>query len=202
MSIAETETKLVALLGDCLDTVDVAAGPGEWDGGYLQKMLSSLPAVRVVFGGSEDVNTSSTFLSMRANWIVYVITGWKGGDERSRRIGTDAAYAIIQRALAVLHNERLMEDNGVDTLTLITVQSVENLWSSAWDLTNVAIYAITCTTDCPIDPLLAGDCKEDLADFRKANFTFDLPGVGVDAPDIEDAGTAGDLPGQAEIPQT
>ena len=102
--IAVTEAELVKLAADCLSTVDVQSGPGALDGGYIQRLLNNLPAARICFLGADTPEPPSTDLTVDASWAALIFTGWQGGDERSRRIGVDAAYAIISRLAPIYHN--------------------------------------------------------------------------------------------------
>ena len=187
MTIAKTEAALVKLAQDCLPTVDVASGPGALDGGYLSRLLSSLPAVRIIFLGGDNPSPSSTALTVDGSWAVVVFTGWKGGDERSRRIGVDAAYAILARLAAIFHSVLLKDETG-EGISRIEVHEIENLWSSSWDLANVAVYSITLESDLILD-IEDQDLKGALDDFRTAGVTFD-----VDDP-------AEDLDGTFKLPQ-
>ena len=56
--IAATDGALIRLLESCnFPGVDIASGPHEWDGGYVQRLLTSAPAIRVVFMGAEPSAT-------------------------------------------------------------------------------------------------------------------------------------------------
>ena len=198
--IAETEAALVKLAADCLgDAVDVASGPGSLDGGYVTKLLGSLPAVRVVFLGADDPQPSAHELTMQANWAVLVFTGWNGQDEEMRRIGTTAAYAILARLSAIYHHAALTDENG-NRLSLCATLEIENLWSSAWDLANVAVYSLGLQTELELD-IADEDLKGALDDWLRVGASFSIPG-GEPRPDIADAGEAGDIASRFDLPQT
>ena len=187
MTIAKSEAALVKLAADCLTTVDVASGPGALDGGYITRLLANLPTVRVVFLGGDDPQTASSFLNIDAAWAVLVFTGWQGGDERSRRIGVDAAYAILARLAPIYHNVLLKDETG-EGISRVSVTGIENLWSSSWDLVNAAVFSLGLESELVLD-ISDQDLKARLDDFRTAGVTFD-----VDDP-------AEDLDGTFKLPQ-
>ena len=189
MTIAKTEAALVALAQDCLPNVDVASGPGALDGAYITRLLGALPAVRIMFLGGDNPTPSSTALTVDGSWAAAVFTGWKGGDERSRRIGVDAGYAIVSRLAAIFHNALLTDEMG-EGISRIEVHGIENLWSSAWDLANVAVYSIGLESDLILD-IEDQDLKSALDDFLRVGLDIDLPDVGEDV----------DLRGNFDIPQ-
>ena len=200
--IAKTEAALVALAADCLPNVDVASGPCALDGGYIRRLLGNLPAVRVVFLGGDNPEPSSSFLNAEASWAVLVFTGWQGGNEKSRRVGVDAAYAILSRLAPIYHNA-LIEDETGAPISRVEVNEIENLWSSAWDLSNVAVYSIGLESTLVLD-IEDQDLKGALDDFRSAGISFDLPGEGVTVdPDADpnQIGEVGDLVGRVDLPQ-
>lgn len=196
--IAETENQLVALLTECLPGVDVASGPGQWDGAYLQTLLGSLPAVRVTFGGLDNPTPSSSYLKADATWTIYIVTGWRGGNERERRLGPNMAYSIIQTVLPVIHNRALADENG-QTISRLAIEGTENLWSGSWDTMGASIYSVQVASEIVLDPEDAG-LKSALADWLTAGISFDLPGEGTD-PDPDRIGEVGDLVGRVDLPQ-
>ena len=92
--IAEIEAGLISFIDECLDGVDVAAGPGEWDGGYIRKLLSVAPAVRVVWSGA-TMAQRATEATMEGAFSIYI----PGGGARTRRpVGSAQPAAIPQSA--------------------------------------------------------------------------------------------------------
>ena len=189
MTIAKTEAALVKMAADCLATVDVASGPGAISGSYVARLLSNLPAVRIVFLGGENTDPAGTGLKVDGSWAAIVFTGWKGGAEKHRRIGVDAAYAILARLSAIYHSAMLQDENG-ENISRVEVHQIENLWSSSWDLANIAAFSIRLETDLSLD-IEDQDLKGALADFRTMGHDIDLPGEGQPV----------DLPGISPIPQ-
>ena len=190
--IAEIEDALIALCDQCLgDTVDVASGPGSWDGDYLRNMVDDLPAVRVVWEGGAAKD--ETDMSLDATWTIYVVTGWMGGDQKSRRRGAGMAYAMIETLCAALHNLALheMNDSTLDALTRVRVDTVENRWTAEWDRVGAAIYGIVLDLEVPID-ITEERYKDALDDWLRAGVDFDLPDEGSDV----------DLEGDFDLPQT
>ena len=171
--ITKTEAALVKLAADCLQTVDCASGPGNLDGAYITRLLGNLPAVRIVFLGGSNPSPASTALTVDASWSALVFTGWEGGDERSRRIGVDAANAIIARLAAIYHSVLLKDETG-EPISRIEVHDIENLWSSAWDLANVAVYSITLESDLILD-IAPEDLKGALDDFLRVRGPLVVP---------------------------
>ena len=188
--ISEIEKALIALVNDCLpDEVDVAAGPGEWDDSYFRGLLTTLPAVRIVFeGGVQEETGTDVFLN--TTWIIYIAVGWKGGDEASRRtLGHTGAYALIGTLLPAV-NAVVLKDGKGEGLTALKVKAVQNMWTSSVEAVSVALFAITLSTDVGFDPD-PSTYKADLDDFLKAGVEFRLP----DDP-------AADLPdGDFDLPQ-
>ena len=189
--IAEIEDALIALCDGCLTGADVASGPGEWDGGYLRTLIPDLPAVRVVWEGGAA--RDETDLSLDATWTVFVVTGWKGGDQKSRRRGSAMAYAMLETLCAALHNLLLYEMNDPtrDALTRVRIDTVENRWTAEWDRVGVAIYGIVLDLEMPID-ITEERYKAAFDDWLRAGVDFDLP----------DEGSAVDLEGDFDLPQT
>ena len=148
--IEATQGAIIARLSPCFTGVDIDSGPGLWDGSYLNRLLPTLPAIRVVFDGAGNEEPSSTDVTLNARWLVYCITGWRGRDEKSRRLGDGAAYAMVQRCVGALHGELLKDPDG-DRLSRIAVDEIENLWSASWDLASIAVYSANFTTELPID---------------------------------------------------
>ena len=180
--IAQIETALVKFINGCLpDEIDVAAAPGDWDDSYIRNLLTALPAVRIVFDGGEQ-EKPETFITLESRWVVFVAVGWKGQPEASRRQGADGAYALLDVLVPALHMARPTDSNG-KKLTLIEVESVENLWTAALSSASMALYAIgiSAQIEFNLDPAVN---KSRLDDFLKAGVGFRLPDApGADLPD-------------------
>ena len=198
--IAATDSALIRLLKSCgFPSVDIASGPHEWDGAYVQRLLTSTPAIRVVFMGAEPHadTATSTSLNMEAKWAAYVIVGWNGQNEKERRIGAGAGYDLLHRTASAVHSAILMDDNG-DRLPIASVTGLDVLADSALDLSNLWIAAVEISVELPLD--LMPECTGPLDDFLRVRATFDIEG-GEPAPDIADAGTEGDLPVRQDLEQ-
>ena len=199
--IGAIEASLVALCNLCLlddpsdpnsgRTVNVSSGPWEYDGSFLKRFVSELPAVRVVWEGGEAQNATDFTLS--AEFSVIVMTGWRGGTEESRRIGTNMAYSIIGRLVPGLHRVKLrkdIDDPSSELLTLVQVEGVGNLGSGEDDRLGVAVYEISLSCEIPLD-IQPAQFKAALDDWLRAGVDFDLP----------DEGEAVDLSGDFDLPQ-
>ena len=163
--IYQTDSALIRLLQSCnFPGVDVASGPHSFDGSYIQRLLSSTPAIRVVFTGAEPYSDSTTSLSMAAKWSIIIITGWSGASEEARRIGPGAALDLLARAGGALHAAVLQDENG-DRLPLVQVDSMEVLSDGSADLANVYIAEIGITIELPIE--LPENCVGPLDDFLR-----------------------------------
>ena len=173
--IALTDAALVRLLEGCgFPGVDIASGPHEWDGGYVQRLLTSAPAIRVVFMGADeftDTRTSTT-LSMAGKWAAYVIVGWNGQNEKERRIGAGAGYDLLHRAASALHAAILTDEAG-DRLPIAGVTGLDVLADSALDLLNLWIGAVEITVELPLD--LMPECTGPLDDFLRVRGPLVVP---------------------------
>ena len=188
MSISKIEAAMVALIDDCTpDGVSVASGPAEWSGLYTQRLLGELPAIRVVFLGGEVEN--STYVSLDANFIVYVVVGWRGQDDDARRHGAGMAYELLHNVIPLLHSCDLEDEQG-NRLSRLTVENVETLTDAPSDTMSLAVYAVTVVAQIPMDPDPVA-LKQRLDDFLTMGHDLDLPGEG----------EAVDLPGITSIPQ-
>ena len=149
--IYQTDSALIRLLQGCnFPGVDVASGPHAWDGAYVQRLLNSTPAIRVVFLGAESLGETATTLAMAGKWSVIVITGWNGGDEASRRLGPDAALDLLARAAGALHSA-VLEDDAGERLTIVDVDGIEVLSDGSADLADLYIAEIGITIELPIE---------------------------------------------------
>ena len=186
--IAATDSALIRLLEGCgFPTVDIASGPHEWDGGYVQRLLSVTPAIRVVFLGAEPYSdtATSTSLNMLGKWAAYVIVGWNGQNEKERRIGAGAGYDLLHRVASALHSAVLEEENG-DRLPIASVTGLDVLADSALDVSNLWIAAVEISVELPLD--LIPECTGPLDDFLRVRGPLVVPDP---ADDIE---IAVDLP--------
>ena len=186
--IAATDGALIRLLESCnFPGVDIASGPHEWDGGYVQRLLTSAPAIRVVFMGAEpfgDTETS-TSLNLQGRWAAYVIVGWHGGDEKARRLGQGGGLDLLHRCASAIHSAILTDDNG-DRLPIASVTGLDVLADSALDLSNLWIGAVEISIELPLD--LLPECTGPLDDFLRVRGPLVVPDP---ADDIE---IAVDLP--------
>ena len=204
MTIAAAEDWLVAVCKDTLGSaVAVTTGPGEWDGSYLKKLLTSLPAVVITWDGGTAAK--STSLTLDATWTLYIVTGWQGGDEATRRrAATKGAYVILTALASRLHTANMgdpqytaagtggavanIPDLGaLDGFGLLSVADVTNEWSGEWDRVGVAVYSLELAQDMP----LLGVDSEGFDDWLRAGVDIDLPDEGEDV----------DLEGDFDLPQ-
>ena len=202
--IAATDIALVNLLQSCgFPGVDTASAPHEWDGNYVQQLLSKTPAIRVVFVGAvpHGDTRSSTTLNMVGEWRVYIATGWNGADQRARRLGSGAGFDLTHRAAAALHNAVLTDPTDNSRLPIASVVGIEILADAALDIGNLWVAGISVEVELPLELTESDSCYGPLDDFIRARASFDLPGVGKPAPDISDVGDEGDLPARVDLPQ-
>ena len=204
VTIAAAEDWLVAVVKNAVGSaVTVTTGPHEWDGSFVKNLLTSLPAVVIVLdGGTAAAGTS---LTLDATWTLYVVTGWKDGDQASRRrAATTGAYAILQVLLVRLHNtnmgERQYSAQGtgaavpnipnledLEGFGRIRVTDITNEGSGEWERVGVTIWALELEQQMPLE--LPVD--ENLADWLRVSLDIDLPDVGEDV----------DLEGDFDLPQ-
>ena len=177
--VDEGRAALEVILG--AGTVDVASGPGAWTGTYLQKLIASLPAVRVAFQGA--VVRDNTMVTADTDWSVIVVAGWNCDDEAARRRGMRGLYAMLECLVWRFHNVQVgeIEGGGGDPLGRARVDRVLNLWSEEWERVGVSIYEIEIVASLPMEPTK----PETLDDFLRAGVDWDLPDVGEDA-DLSD----------------
>ena len=165
----------------------MTTGPGTWDGSYLKKLLTDLPAVVITWEGGGAA--ASTSLTLDSTWTLYVITGWQGKDEEFRRRGdaaTKGAYMILTLLGSRLHNASMGEIQrsatgavipGVPSLESLEgfgrlrVSEIANEWSGSWDRIGVAVYALELSQNTPLE----GVDAEGFDDWLKTNMTLDIP---------------------------
>ena len=200
--IVQTDEALVRLLDGCdFPGVRIQSAPHQWDDGFIQRLLSEVPALLVAFVGGEpfDDTATSTLLVVKGQWSIFVVTGWNGRDQAARRLGAGAGFDLMHRAAAALHGARLKDENG-ELLPQVQVEGLGVESDSSIDISNLWIGTIAVSVELPLE-LLPGDaCYGPLDDFLKVNATIDLPG-GEPLPDIADAGVLGDVPLQVDIDQ-
>ena len=184
--IYQTDSALIRLLQDCnFPGVNVASGPHSFDGSYIQRLLSSTPAIRVVFLGAEPYPEPKTSLSLAGKWSIIIFTGWNGASEEARRIGPGAALDLLARAGGALHAAVLQDEHG-DRLPLIQVDSMEVLTDGSADLANVYIAEIGVTIELPME--IPEECTGPLDDFLRVR------GPLVVSDEADDIDLAVDLP--------
>ena len=201
--IAATDEALVRLLDTCgFPGVTVLSAPHQWDAGYVQRLLTDVPAILVAFLGGEpfDDTKTSALLDVSGKWSVLICTGWNGRDQEARRLGVGAGFDLMHRAASVLHTAILTDTNG-ERLPQVQVEGLGVETDSALDISNLWVGSIAVSVELPLELLPTEACYGPLDDFIKVRATFDLPGVGKPTPDIADAGTEGDLPARVDLQQ-
>ena len=180
--IAATDSALIRLLEGCgFPGVDIASGPHEWDGGYVSRLLTATPAIRVVFMGADeftDTRTSTT-LSMAGKWAAYVVVGWNGQNEKERRIGAGAGYDLLHRTASALHAAILTDENG-DRLPIASVTGLDVLADSALDISNLWVGAVEISIELPLD--LMPECTGPLDTFLRIRGPLVVPDPAADLP--------------------
>ena len=176
--IAATDGAIIRLLQSCnFPSVDIASGPHEWDGSYVQRLLTSAPAIRVVFMGASEYAQQSSSLVLAGKWTAYVAVGWHGKDEKARRLGPDGGLDLLHRTASALHNAILMEADG-SRLPICSVTGLDVLADSAFDLNNLWIAAVEITVELPLD--LLPECIGPLDDFLRVRGEIELPDPAAD----------------------
>ena len=201
MQIAKTDRALVRLLEDCnFPGVTVQSAPHEWDAGYVQRLLGDVPALLVAFLGAEEYDgTKTNTLNLKGAWACYCVVGWHGKDQEARRLGAGAGFDLLARTASVLHSAYLDDENG-ERLAQVLVEGLGVETDSAVDISNLWVGSIALDIELPLPLLESEGCFGPLDDFLRVRATFDIEG-GEPAPDIADAGTAGDLPARVDLPQ-
>ena len=174
--ISDTDSALVRTLNDCdFPGVDVASGPHEWDGAYVQKLLAAAPAIRVVFAGAEPHgDRNSTELNMDGRWMAYIVVGWNGRGEEARRIGAGAGHDLLHRAASVIHSAPLTDGVG-DRLPIPSVDGIEVLADAALDRVQLWVAAISVVVELPLPLLESESCYGPLDDFLRVRGPLELP---------------------------
>ena len=168
MTIAAAEDWFVAVVKDVVGPdVSVVTGPHDWDGSFLKNLLTSLPAVVITLDGGTAADGTS--LTLDATWTLYVVAGWQGGDQASRRRGaTKGAYRIVQALLVRLHGTNMGERQFSATGTGAAVPNIPDLdalegfgrirvtdftneGSGEWERAGAAIYAVELAQQIPLE---------------------------------------------------
>ena len=167
----------------------------------------------VLDGGTAAAGTS---LTLDATWTLYVVTGWKAGDQASRRRrATTGAYAILQVLLVRLHNTNMGErqysaqGTGASVPNIPSLEDLEgfgrirvtdftNEGSSDWERVGVTIWSLELEQQIPLE--LPVD--ENLADWLRTSLTIDIEGGDEFNPDIDEIGVDGDATSRFDMPQT
>ena len=214
MTIAAAEDWFVAVVKDVVGPdVSVVTGPHDWDGSFLKNLLTSLPAVVITLDGGTAADGTS--LTLDATWTLYVVAGWQGGDQASRRRGaTKGAYRIVQALLVRLHGTNMGERQFSATGTGAAVPNIPDLedlegfgriritdftneGSGEWERAGAAIYAVELAQQIPLE--LPVDAN--LADWLRTNLTIDIEGGDEFDPDTDEIGIDGDVTTQIDMPQ-
>ena len=123
--------------GDAGPFRSIESGPGEWSEDYLNRFVTSAPAIRVAcMGGAADKGTD---LDVDTEWAVFVLTGWQGQRERDRRRGKGGgigAYRAVTLLAPWLHA------CSVGDVGFCTVRRIANLWSGQLDRKGLALWSI------------------------------------------------------------
>lgn len=192
MSIVKVEDWLIYELRCLVDRHfrSIECGPGEWSDGYLERVITQVPCIRVAFhGGRQDPRANEvTFDTM---WSVYILSGWAGGTEKTRRRGRGpllGAYRATEIIAPKLNNalprEVLQRADGElylgETVAgTVAVHDVENMWSKEIDKEGLALFAIGLRISLPLDPVPDSELDDKLFDdFLTAGIAYDLPGAG------------------------
>ncbi len=148
----------------------IESGPGEWSQAYLERVIKSAPAIRVVWEGGEAQEPANE-LTVLSRWTVYVVTRWDGSRRNARLDPARGAYRACELLAPILHNSKIPD------IGLIRVTGIANLWGERIDRGGVAAYGIGLGIPIPLDPdepALAGNFH----DFLTAGIDWNLPGVG------------------------
>ena len=175
--IALIDTAIVDLLESCqLPQTTVLSAPHAWDQGFIQRLLTDLPAVLVAWIGAEpypDTATSTT-LPLVGKWGVYVCVGWNGADQKARRLGAGAGFDLMHRTGAAIHGAILKEPNG-NRLPQTTVEGMAVSTDSAVDIANLWIGEIAVSVELTLELLETDACYGPLDDFLRVRGPLVLP---------------------------
>ena len=175
--IAATDEALVRLLDTCgFPGVTVLSSPHEWDAGFVQRLLTDVPAILVAFLGGEpfDDTSTSTLLDVSGKWSILICTGWNGRDQAARRLGVGAGFDLMHRAAAVLHTA-FLEDAKGNRLPQVQVEGLGVETDSALDLANLWVGSIAVSVELPLELLESESCYGPLDDFLKIRGPLVVP---------------------------
>ena len=201
--IAQTDEALVRLLDTCgFPGVTVMSAPHEWDAGFVQRLLTDVPAILVAFLGGEpfDDTKTSSLLDVSGKWSILICTGWNGRDQASRRLGVGAGFDLMHRAAAVLHTAFLTDANG-NRLPQVQVEGLGVETYSALDLVNLWVGSIAVSVELPLELLPQESCYGPLDDYLKTAATFDIPDGHEFDPGTDEIGVDGDVTSRFDQPQ-
>ena len=175
--IAETDEALVRLLDTCgFPGVTVMSAPHEWDGSFVQRLLTDVPAILVAFLGGEPYGdtATSTVLAVSGKWSILICTGWNGHDQAARRLGVGAGFDLMHRAASVLHTA-FLEDAKGRRLTQVQVEGLGVETDASLDLANLWVGSIAVNVELPLELLPSEDCYGPLDDFLKIRGPLVVP---------------------------
>ncbi len=151
--------------------IDIAHGPGEWDGEYIEELLTTLPAVRIALVGG--LVSEETELSLRpAEWAIYIATGW--GDCRSPedlQVGADGTHAMLDALMFGMHNSVLSTDDG-ERIGFCRMQTLTNLWQGGFRRLRISVFQLTAVVDMPIVLSMPAGLDE----FLRSTVDWDIEG--------------------------
>ena len=181
--IGDTEHALLDLLKSCQlpAGISIESAPNDWSGNYVTKLISSTPAVRLVFMGATPRagDELSTSLNMVARWSCLVVTGWHGLPEEQNRLAEDGGYDLTARIAPIIHNAPLL-DPANQRLPIPYVVSIENVANAA--LLEAGLWAceILVEIELPLD--IPEACTGPLDVFLRIRGDLDLPDPAADIP--------------------
>ena len=173
--IGETENALLRVLQTCQlpSGTSIESAPSKWDGGYIQRLISTTPALRLAFLGAVPfAEPSSTSLNLRATWGLYCIVGWNGQSEELRRTAVDGGYDLVARVAPIIHNV-ILEDSMRQRLPIPNVVGIETLTDSAIDVSNLWISEVLIDVELPLD--IPEDCEGPLELFLRVRGDLAMP---------------------------
>ena len=152
------------------------SAPHEWDAGFVQRLLTDVPAILVAFLGGEpyEDTATSTVLKVSGKWSILICTGWNGRDQAARRLGVGAGFDLMHRAASVLHTAFLVDANG-NRLPQVQVEGLGVETDSALDLANLWVGSIAVSVELPLELLPSEDCYGPLDDFLKIRGPLVVP---------------------------
>jgi len=164
------------IVGSRFKSID--SGPGDWSDAYFTRVIEQKPAIRVAFIAADAENEDDLYLKTR--WVIFVVTGWAGGDQKTRRRGSRhqiGAFRAVRLLAPALHNCRIPD------VGLVRVVRAANLWTGDIDKSGSAVFGISLNIDMTLDPEID---EGEFDDFLSIGVDWNLPRVGelVDASDL------------------